>query len=156
MVAPPVDAATERVVAPPVDAACGAAVGVALRAMGRGDAPLTFRERTTVRQAVRRGDRLADARLARAAVAHADRYLANPMRVHLRVGLALSAGGVATLAVLAAVTAVEFTAGGAIGLVVGFIGGQLFFVRRMTEPRVRQAREANARVGKVRKGKRRR
>lgn len=143
-------------VGPPGGAACHGGGGVALRAMGRGDAPLTFRERMTVRQAVKRGDRLAEARLARAAVVHADHYLAHPMRVHLRVGLALSAGGIVTLAVLAAVTTLEFTAGGAIGLVVGFIGGQLFFVRRMTEPRVRQARQANARVGKVRKGKRRR
>lgn len=124
--------------------------------MARGDAPLTLRERLVVRQAVQRGDRLADARLARAAVARADRYLASPTRAHLRVGLALSAAGVLTLAGLATVTTLELTAGGAIGLVVGFVGGQLFFMRRMTEPRVRAARESNARVGKVRKGKRRR
>lgn len=124
--------------------------------MARGDAPLTLRERLVVRQAVQRGDQIPDARLARAAVARADRYLANPLRAHLRIGVALSAAGVLILAVLATVTTLEFTAGGAIGLVVGFIAGQLFFMRRMTEPRVRQARESNARVGKVRKGKRRR
>lgn len=123
----------------------------------RNDAPLDWRERLAVRQAVQRGDRLPDARLARAAVAHADRYLANPMRVHLRFGVVLAVGGVLALAVLSATTGLEFTAGGATGLVVGFIGGQLFFMRRMTEPRVRKAREANAQVGKVRrKGKRKR
>jgi hypothetical protein len=122
------------------------------------DEPLTFRERMVVRQAVQRGERLPDARLAKAAVAHADRYLANPGRVHLRFGLVLSAGGVLTLALLATFTGLEFTAGGAIGLVVGFVAGQVFFMRRMTEPRVRTAREENAQVGKVRrkKGKRRR
>lgn len=122
----------------------------------RNDAPLDWRERLAVRQAVQRGDRLPDARLARAAVAHADRYLANPLRVHLRFGVMLAAGGLLALALLAATTGLEFTAGGAIGLVVGFLGGQLLFMRRMTEPRVRKAREANAQVGKVRKGKRRR
>lgn len=122
------------------------------------DRPLALRERLAVRQAVQRGERLGDARLARAAVTHADRYLASPLRAHLRVGLVLSVGGIALLAVLSAVTdLVEFTAGGAVGLVVGFIGGQLLFMRRLTEPRVRTAREANARVGRVRrKGKRRR
>lgn len=122
----------------------------------RNDAPLDWRERLAVRQAVQRGDRLPDARLARAAVAHADRYLANPLRVHLRLGVLLSAGGLLALALLAATTGLELTAGGAIGLVAGFLGGQLLFMRRMTEPRMRKAREANAQVGKVRKGKRRR
>lgn len=122
----------------------------------RNDAPLDWRERLAVRQAVQRGDRLPDARLARAAVAHADRYLANPRRVHLRLGAMLAAGGLLALALLSATTGLEFTAGGAIGLVAGFLGGQLLFMRRMTEPRVRKAREANAQVGKVRKGKRRR
>ena len=125
--------------------------------MARADQPLGFRERMAVRQAVHRGVQLDNARLARAAVAHADRYLASPMRVHLRLGLAMSGGGLAVLALLSFVTGIEFTAGGAAGLVVGFIGGQVYLMRRMTEPRVRAAREANAKVGKVRRrGKRRR
>lgn len=121
------------------------------------DKPLDWRERLVVRQAVQRGERLPDARLARAAVAHADRYLANPLRVHLRLGAMLAVAGLVVLALLSLVTGLEFTVGGAIGLVVGFIGGQLFFMRRMTEPRVRKAREENGQVGKVRrKGKRKR
>lgn len=125
--------------------------------MAPAEESLDFRERFAVRQAVQRGERLGDARLARAAVSYADRYLASPMRVHLRLGLALSGAGLGVLALLSVFTGLTFTAGGAVGLVVGFIGGQVLLMRRMVEPRVRKAREANARVGKVRrKGKRRR
>lgn len=121
------------------------------------DAPLTLRERLAVRGAVQRGERLPDARLARAAVAAADRYLESPARSHLRQGMALTAVGLVVLYVAALVTPLEFTAGGATGLVVGFLGGQLLLLRPMTERRVRQARERNAGVGKVskRKGRRR-
>lgn len=121
------------------------------------DQPLSLKERLVVRGAVQRGERLPNARLARAAVARADRYLANPGRAHLRTGVALSVAGVAIYALVTVATALEFTVGGAAGLVVGFLGGQLLFLRRMTEPRVRKAREENARVGRVgRKGRRRR
>lgn len=120
------------------------------------DPPLTLRERLLVRGAVQRGERLPDARLARAAVASADRYLKSPVRSHLRQGAALAAGGLVVLAVVSVVTGFAFTVGGATGLVAGFLGGQLLILRPMTERRVRQAREANARVGKVgrRKGRR--
>lgn len=125
--------------------------------MSAHDRPLLWRERLTVRHAVQRGERLGDARLARAAVAHADRYLASPLSAHLRLGLLLSAGGLVVLAVLSALTRLEFRAGGAVGLVVGFVGGQVLLLRPLTVPRVRAARERNARVGTARRrGTRRR